>query len=1555
MDKYEISLWEDYQIEGESFFRERKIAVIGSDTMEAQARALEPNLVEEINGSNTFTFKMYYTYLDNATGEKYANPFAKYLVNERKVKVFWKDKWYDFVIKKCQEDSSKKSVTYTCKDLFINELSKQGYSLEFDTELENNIGTAAELAKKVLDGSTWQYDDNTSTPIIQRTEGPVYECNTLIEFSATKQQHGGDVEDTIDADKTILVFYDSLVNILNITEDTTAAIQFLYAPNGYITDVNDMVVINGNCYEATFTFSKTDDILTASLNDETVFTINLGAGVSNHYTANRLVKSQKSVYDALLDRYVWVCEDGDGNEIYEINETEYTNPIAVINLIANPNNYTGVSGWIGQVEKFGIFPKFNSETEIATYTAKSYLKIASGWTYNSGLQGNIPYFTPNDAETRFGVIGGIALGEKYVFRAKAYNDSGDAPNVFLNQLNTIDVNAYTFDENYQHTNEGDPVFEVTSKQLLPSTEAPEWIEYNLTAIKAIPANEIEKYGIFVTLQENVWFEDIQFFKYVEGATSYDEDAEIKRINPGEVTLQSIAVPVYKDYEPNDEIQDVKDLTYLYVGETESEDYTPVYNDYEKIGTISEHESNRFNILQSIAETFKAWVRFRIDHEDDGSIKIEDGALCKYVYFVEELERDNGLSFEYGIDLKTITRTIDSDKLATKIIVNPNNNEFATNGFCSIARTDENYCKENFILNLDYFVQQNLLDGDELNKDLYSVDGIGYYYYLHQYNSEYDNLSDELVVKYLDLLRQTSQKSIYEQYLLAANQQLESTEEDLISLAGVQTWADVEPYAQSHTNNEKVQSLLNAHAKIQTEIGSYTENLSTLSESMGILSEHINEITTRQKELIELVKAKHKQFNDKYTSYIMEGTWQDDEYVDDTKYYLDGIKVAYTSSRPQLSYNINVLRLSRMEEFSSKVFELGDICYIQDREFFGYLADKITPYKEKILVSKVSTFFDQPEKDVLTVQNYKTRFDDLFQRIAASSQSLQYAEGAYQRAADGISSDGTIDSSLLQNTFDQNESLVLSSSNQDVVWDDTGITVTDKTDTASKTKILAGGIFITDDGGITWKNAIRGDGISTNLLTAGRINTNEIYIYDGKAPRFRWDSYGITAYSNEQGVNFNKFVRFDKYGLYGYDGTTDFVPTVEDDIWRQARFGLTWNGFFLKSGDSTSTFEISTTNDLIITNNGNVRIQIGRLGSSYNNAYGMVLRNGQGDVFVVDTDSEYVKLAGWTVDVNKLYYEYKSGDEIIAATYLNSDGTIEAQYKIDGQLVTETLVQPQLVTTDEYGEAALESGSYSWDVGIDDVVQIMVNDTTEDVVCIASNEDIIAATSGTNPLVTLVVGTGNCYSAASSSFNLQVTRQVQRPDSYGSWKIGQGITIDDDSAVISIGNSEIDTTGIQTKDLIISGDLIYRGTLINPLDLNEVYPVGSIYMSINNTDPGTLFGGTWEQIQDTFLLAAGSSYTAGNTGGQASHTHTTGNHTLTVAEMPSHTHGVQGWRYGHNLQYDNTSLAYEKLSDAASTDTPILAAGGGGAHNHGNTGSSSNMPPYLVVYMWKRTA
>lgn len=133
-------------------------------------------------------------------------------------------------------------------------------------------------------------------------------------------------------------------------------------------------------------------------------------------------------------------------------------------------------------------------------------------------------------------------------------------------------------------------------------------------------------------------------------------------------------------------------------------------------------------------------------------------------------------------------------------------------------------------------------------------------------------------------------------------------------------------------------------------------------------------------------------------------------------------------------------------------------------------------------------------------------------------------------------------------------------------------------------------------------------------------------------------------------------------------------------------------------------------------------------------------------------------------------------------------------------------------------------------------------------------------------------------------------------------------------------------------------------------LDVIYPVGAIYMSVNSTSPQTLFGGSWEQIQDRFLLAAGSTYSAGSTGGAASHYHTTADHTLTIDEIPSHSH-----TFNNADNESSTSMwAYlnsYRTSSKNSTDT----TGGGQPHNHGNTGSSSNLPPYLSVYVWKRTA
>ena len=125
-----------------------------------------------------------------------------------------------------------------------------------------------------------------------------------------------------------------------------------------------------------------------------------------------------------------------------------------------------------------------------------------------------------------------------------------------------------------------------------------------------------------------------------------------------------------------------------------------------------------------------------------------------------------------------------------------------------------------------------------------------------------------------------------------------------------------------------------------------------------------------------------------------------------------------------------------------------------------------------------------------------------------------------------------------------------------------------------------------------------------------------------------------------------------------------------------------------------------------------------------------------------------------------------------------------------------------------------------------------------------------------------------------------------------------------------------------------------------LDSNGVlgaYPLGSIYLSVNNTSPASLFGGTWEKIQDRFLLASGSSYSLGATGGEKEHT-------LTISEMPSHDHR-QRFNNTHGSEYGGFAASESKYNSNFWWCINTAPTGGGQPHN--------NMPPYLVVNVWKR--
>lgn len=125
-----------------------------------------------------------------------------------------------------------------------------------------------------------------------------------------------------------------------------------------------------------------------------------------------------------------------------------------------------------------------------------------------------------------------------------------------------------------------------------------------------------------------------------------------------------------------------------------------------------------------------------------------------------------------------------------------------------------------------------------------------------------------------------------------------------------------------------------------------------------------------------------------------------------------------------------------------------------------------------------------------------------------------------------------------------------------------------------------------------------------------------------------------------------------------------------------------------------------------------------------------------------------------------------------------------------------------------------------------------------------------------------------------------------------------------------------------------------------------WPIGSIYMTVSNTSPESLFGGTWERISERFLLGASSSYPAGSTGGESAHT-------LTQRELPNYSLSVANGSNVIRSKTGSSADAYVQTQSSGwgipnwESKTVTVASGGSGkAHN--------NMPPYLSVWIWKRT-
>ena len=792
---------------------------------------------------------------------------------------------------------------------------------------------------------------------------------------------------------------------------------------------------------------------------------------------------------------------------------------------------------------------------------------------------------------------------------------------------------------------------------------------------------------------------------------------------------------------------------------------PKYNENsEKTLSISESQSNCFNILQTIAETFECWIKIDIKHDDQGKIvysyrkttdtEVDSNKVYyvrsgqgtsespyiynwvqnpvvselvnyyeyksqKYIRLLNFIGKDNYAGFKYGINVSSIERTINSDEIVTKLIVNQAQSDYVEDGIVSIQKAKTNPSGESYILNFDYYLNQGLM-GDAEHVKKCRADLNQFNSKLKEYNNQLSTLETQRIKLENALAVINSQRNVFAETINVAKDTVNEKLLEFQSLTGI-------PYAQyqaNHTTIADIDKKLTQEQTVLGIIGELYSNSAIINNYSGFLTNLENEYWNIRRTLkgietyyitvqvekdaldarhvivnvsdymvgtkftigddvvcnvttsnnvfdvitnattitfnavpkgyqintsgaqtiddsaimsytvspisnvdnvedkikrIQTAKDKLTQsFNNKYNRFIQEGTWNSTDYIDSELYYLDALQVSTTSSQPKVEYNINVVEISEIEGYEWYLFDVGDKTYIEDTEFFGWHADNIgtvaephlvyRPAREEILVSIVEWHLDDPSNNVITVQNYKTRFEDLFQRISAAVQTVQYNEATYAKISSLLDADGTINQNVLlaaMNNIAGKEHALTSDGSILIAGDQ--ILIQNLQNQANRVILDSGGIKISTDGGKTSQVALDADGIRANIVYGGVINTDKVIIGNQRNPSFRWDKSGISAYrtknpdDEESLYDLQTFVRYDQYGLYGIKDNGAFLATSVQDVKDKAHFAVTWDGFFIKNSyEGGGQVEITSDNDFRVlndpTNQGDFqeKIKIGAL-------------------------------------------------------------------------------------------------------------------------------------------------------------------------------------------------------------------------------------------------------------------------------------------------------------------------------------------------------------------------
>lgn len=857
-------------------------------------------------------------------------------------------------------------------------------------------------------------------------------------------------------------------------------------------------------------------------------------------TQTEEIEKNLTIFDPTLDRYVDVCKDGNK---FHYSETKYEVDAIPVNMIANGYDIKTTNSWTETEAKaeIGMLPKANEGQEYLAYVSD----IERVWGLKIGYDTNKE---TNHTLVSLGLsslaeqIGDLFKGNELIFEYKLYKEDSAAENKYSqveDVIVTCEICEYTIDkgkitsgEVYYSSNDTQITKDLTKQNLLDSTK---------------------RFGIFVSISnaEDIYYlSEIALYKKV-----YANDELLTPTTT--LTGKTVVEEFYYQYDNDDTTKSNP----IYISGSLDE----IEKTKDKYRTVNAKESNRFNILQSIAEAFQTWCIV-----DGYRIVFSDSPF---------LSDKNAYEINYGQNLTSIKRNYDSGEFATKLIVKDNNNKYAPNGFCSISRASKNTSKENVIYDFDYYGDEELQGA---RATLIAE--------LGDRNEDKEPLTDKLTSLASSLIKSEGNKTLLLEEKKATENEIKELKDNLLYKTkytyedildntkypeGIDTNLDAwrkEPkiiasLADISIQSDKLTKLEADYAKVCTE---YDE----LKKSYDEVSKELQTIASTTESLIS-------EFEKTYRHLIREASWTSNDYIDNDKYYEDAIAALHKSSKPKVSYDVSAIYFGHINQ--NYDYDLGSkvLIDLDNKQFPQTEGSEIierknnSHYEEDLIDSnsdQIDQFFiteftlplDNPEKGSIKIKNYRSPFKDLFQKIQLNSQQLQFHSGEWDNASAAFTVDGNVRVDALADAFANNSNVLKNVSNQTVIWDDKGITTTNRGIPTEITRITSGGVFLTTDGGTNWTTGITAKGINARTITSGEINTGLVNIYSCADIAFRWDVDGITAYK-DNGTRFsnNNFVRYNQFGIFGINDGAEC--DTEEKIKANAKFYLGWDGLFLNKG------------------------------------------------------------------------------------------------------------------------------------------------------------------------------------------------------------------------------------------------------------------------------------------------------------------------------------------------------------------------------------------------------